>query len=123
MIDEALALAKEGLVELPAHFDFVLGVPGALGARPEALDFMIASLPEGCTWTCAGIGRHQLPFVELSAERGGNARVGLEDNIFISKGVLAKGSSELVADAARRAQAKGRTLATPQQARALLRLA
>lgn len=122
MIDEARALAKEGLIELPAHFDFVLGVPGALGARPEALDFMIASLPEGCTWTCAGIGRHQLPFVDLSAERGGNARVGLEDNIFISKGVLAKGSWELVADAARRAQAKGRVLATPQQARGLLRL-
>lgn len=122
MIDEARALAKQGLIDFPAHFDFVLGVPGALAARVEALDFMVASLPEGCTWTCAAIGRHQLPFVDLSAERGGNARVGLEDNIFISKGVLAKGSSELVADAARRAQAKGRTLATPQQARQLLRL-
>ena len=47
MIDEARYLAKEGYVDLPAHFDFVLGVPGALGARPEALDFMIASIPEG----------------------------------------------------------------------------
>jgi 3-keto-5-aminohexanoate cleavage enzyme len=122
MIDEARALAKEGLIELPAHFDFVLGVPGALAARVEALDFMIASIPEGSTWTCAAIGRHQLPFVELSAERGGNARVGLEDNIFIAKGVLAKGSWELVADAARRALAQGRVLATPAQARQLLRL-
>jgi 3-keto-5-aminohexanoate cleavage enzyme len=122
MIDEARYLAKEGYVDLPAHFDFVLGVPGALGARPEALDFMIASIPEGCSWTVAGVGRHQLPMAELGAERGGNVRVGLEDNIYLSKGVLAKGSYELVAEAAKRGQAKGRTLATPQQARELLRL-
>lgn len=122
MIDEAKYLAKEGLIDLPAHFDFVLGVPGALAARPEALDFMIASLPEGCTWTCAAMARFQLPFVELSAERGGNARVGLEDNIFISKGVLAKGSFELVQEAVKRAKGKGREIATPAQARELLRL-
>jgi 3-keto-5-aminohexanoate cleavage enzyme len=122
MIDEANVLAKEGLVDLPAHFDFVLGVPGTLAARPEALDFMISSLPEGSTWTVAAVGRHQLPFVEHAAERGGNARVGLEDNIYVSKGVLAKGNWELVADAAKRAKAKGRTLATPAEARKLLRL-
>jgi len=123
MIDEARYLAKEGLVDLPAHFDFVLGVPGTLAARTEALDFMISSLPEGSTWTVAAVGRHQLPFVEHAAERGGNARVGLEDNIYVSKGVLAKGNWELVADAAKRAKAKGRTLATPAEARKLLRLA
>lgn len=122
MVDEARALAKEGLVSLPAHFDFVLGVPGALTAREDALDFMIASLPEGSTWTVAAVGRHQLPFVELAARRGGNARVGLEDNIYVSKGVLARGNWELVAEAARRAREQGRTLATPQEARALLRL-
>lgn len=122
MMDEALALAKEGLIDLPAHYDFVLGVPGGVGARPEVLDFMIASLPQGSTWTVAGVGRHQLPFAELAAEKGGNARVGLEDNIYLSKGVLAKGNFELVAEAARRARAKGRELATPQQARELLRL-
>ncbi|MBF5044187.1 3-keto-5-aminohexanoate cleavage protein [Aggregicoccus sp. 17bor-14] len=122
MIDEARYLAKEGYVELPAHFDFVLGVPGALAARPEALDFMIASIPEGCSWTVAGVGRFQLPMAELGAEKGGHVRVGLEDNIYLSKGVLAKGSYELVAEAAKRGQAKGRTLATPQQARELLRL-
>ncbi|WP_404362569.1 3-keto-5-aminohexanoate cleavage protein [Corallococcus coralloides] len=122
MIDEARYLAKEGLVELPAHFDFVLGVPGTLQARPEVLDFMIASLPEGSSWTVAGVGRQQLPFVEEAAKRGGNARVGLEDNIYLSKGVLAKGNFELVAEAAKRARAAGRELATPEQARQLLRL-
>ena len=122
MVDEARYLAKEGLIELPAHFDFVLGVPGGLAAREEALDFLIASLPEGCTWTVAAMARHQLPFAELAAAKGGNARVGLEDNIYLSKGVLAKGNHELVAEAARLARAKGRELATPQVARSLLRL-
>jgi 3-keto-5-aminohexanoate cleavage enzyme len=122
MIDEARYLAKEGLVELPAHFDFVLGVPGTLQARPEVLDFMIASLPQGSSWTVAGVGRQQLPFVDEAAKRGGNARVGLEDNIYLSKGVLAKGNFELVAEAVRRARAAGREPATPEQARQLLRL-
>jgi 3-keto-5-aminohexanoate cleavage enzyme len=122
MIDEARYLAKEGLVDLPAHFDFVLGVPGTLQPRPEVLDLMIASLPEGSTWTVAGVGRHQLPYVDEAAKRGGNARVGLEDNIYVSKGVLAKGNWELVAEAAKRARANGREPATPEQARKLLRL-
>lgn len=122
MVDEAVALEKEGFITLPAHFDFVLGVGGALQARPEALDFLRAYIPRGSTWTCAAMGRHQLPFVELAAERGGNSRVGLEDNLYLAKGVLAKGNYELVAEAAKRAQAKGRRLATPAEARALLRL-
>jgi 3-keto-5-aminohexanoate cleavage enzyme len=122
MIDEARALEKEGFIGLPAHFDFVLGVGGALAASPEALDFMRSYIPAGSSWTCAAMGRFQLPFVELSAERGGHARVGLEDNIYLSKGVLAKGNYELVADAAKRAVAKGRRLASPQEARELLRL-
>lgn len=122
MIDEARALEKEGFITLPAHFDFVLGVPGALAATPDGLDFMRSYIPPGSSWTCAAVGRHQLPFVDLAAERGGNSRVGLEDNIYLSKGVLAKGNFELVAQAAARAKAKGRELATPQQARELLRL-
>lgn len=122
MVDEAFALEKEGFITLPAHFDFVLGVGGALAARPEALDFLRSYIPPGSSWTCAAMGRHQLPFVTLSAERGGNSRVGLEDNIYMSKGVLAKGNYELVAEAAKRAKAAGRRLATPQEARELLRL-
>ena len=122
MIDEARYLNKEGLVDFPAHFDFVLGVPGGVGARVQVLELMAASLPEGSTWTVAGVGRHQLSMAELAIERGGNARVGLEDNIFLSKGVLAKGNWELVQAIAGRAKEKGRALASPQQARELLGL-
>ncbi len=122
MVEQAEWLAQQGLVDLPAHYDFVLGVPGALGASEPALDFLIGSVPHGSTWTVAGVGRHQLPMAELAAVKGGNGRVGLEDNVFLSKGVLAKGNWELVAEAAKRARAQGREIATPQQARELLRL-
>jgi 3-keto-5-aminohexanoate cleavage enzyme len=122
MVDEAFALAKDGLLELPAHFDFVLGVPGALGATPEALRYLAAKLPEGCSWTVAAMARHELPFAALAIEAGGHARVGLEDNIYLSKGVLAKGSFELVAEVAREAAKRGRPLASTEEARRLLRL-
>ncbi len=122
MMDEALNVAKHGLLDLPAHYDFVLGTPGALGASEETLKFLISRLPAGSTWTVAGVGRHQLPMAALGVAWGGNVRVGLEDNIYLSKGVLAKGSSELVAAARALAEGQSRPVATPQQARAILRL-
>jgi 3-keto-5-aminohexanoate cleavage enzyme len=122
MIDEALNVQKQGLLDLPAHYDFVVGAPGSIGASEEILRFLISRLSEGCSWTVAGVGRHQLPMAKLAIDWGGNARVGLEDNIYLSKGVLAKGSFELVAAVAEHARAQGRPLATPQEARALLRL-
>src|SRR5229473_1388820 len=105
-VESCLALAKEGVIELPAHFDFVLGVRGGLGASEENLKFLLG----------------QLPMAELALRLGGHARCGLEDNVYLSKGVLAKGSYELVARLAEMARAAGRAVATPAQARELLRL-
>ncbi len=122
MIDEAKYLEKEGLVSFPGHWDFVLGVPGGLGARADALDYCLSQLPKGASWCCAAMGRHQFPMVEIVAERGGNSRVGMEDNIYLSKGVLAKGSYELVAKAVEIAKSKGRAIATPAEARAIIGL-
>jgi len=122
MIDEAKYLNREGLVHFPGHWDFVLGVPGGLGAREDALDYLVGQLPEKATWSCAAMGRFELPMVEAAAARGGHARVGLEDNLYLSKGVLAKGSWELVERAVQIAKAKGRTIAPPKQARYLLGL-
>lgn len=122
MIDEAKYLQKQGLVDFPGHWDFVLGVPGGLAARPDAVEYLLTQLPPKATWCIAGVGRQELPMVEYAAERGGNARVGMEDNLFISKGVLAKGSYELVARAVELARGKGRELATPAQAREIIGL-
>jgi 3-keto-5-aminohexanoate cleavage enzyme len=122
MVDTALRLAKDGLLELPAHFDFVLGMPGGMGGTAHHLDFMRSLLPTDCTWCVAGIGRFELPLADHAIRQGGHVRVGLEDNVFISKGVLAKGSCELVQAVATMAKAAGRPLATTTQARELLRI-
>jgi 3-keto-5-aminohexanoate cleavage enzyme len=111
------------VIELPAHFDFVLGVRGGMQASEENLRFLISKLPPGGnTFNVAGIGRFQLPMAELALKLGGHARCGLEDNVYLSKGVLAKGSFELVSKVAELAKAAGRAVATPTEARQLLRL-
>src|SRR5919204_6249850 len=121
-VESCVMLAKEGAIELPAHFDFVLGVRGGLAASEDNLRFLLSKLPPRCTFSVAGIGRHQLPMAALSLQLGGHARCGLEDNIYLSKGVLAKGSYELVARVAELARAAGREVATPEQAREILRI-
>ena len=106
----------------PLHFQFVLGVRGALSASARNLEFLVGGIPEGSTWGVAGIGRHEFPLAGMSIARGGNVRVGLEDNIYLSKGVLAEGSAPLVAHAAELVRAAGRTVASVAEARRLLGL-
>lgn len=128
-IDEALALVAEGAVTGPLHFQFVLGVKGAMAAREDAVHYMrslvLAHAPNatGVTWGVAAVGRWQQPMTELAMRLGGHARVGLEDNIFMSKGVLAEGSAPLVARAASYARSIGREPVDPVRARKLLQLA
>jgi 3-keto-5-aminohexanoate cleavage enzyme len=122
-IDEALALVAEGAVVPPLHFQFVLGVKGAMAAREDGVHFMRSLVPRGATWGVAAVGRWQQPMTELAMRLGGHARVGLEDNIFLSKGVLAEGSAPLVARAASYARSIGREPADPARARKLLELA
>jgi 3-keto-5-aminohexanoate cleavage enzyme len=120
MIQNALSLWRKGLVEPPFHFDFVLGVPGAMPATPKHLLFLTELLPEGATWSVAGIGRYQLPMAALAVILGGHARVGFEDNIFYRKGELAESNAQLVARVARIARELDRPLATPDEARRIL---
>ncbi|GAC1598819.1 MAG: 3-keto-5-aminohexanoate cleavage protein [Myxococcales bacterium] len=121
-VDSCLWLAAEGVLEMPAHFDFVLGVRGGMAATVENLRFLVSKLPAGCTFNVAGVGRNQLPMAALALQLGGHARCGLEDNIYLSKGVLAKGSAELVARVAELARAAGRRVATAAETRELLRI-
>ncbi|HKQ70877.1 MAG TPA: 3-keto-5-aminohexanoate cleavage protein [Polyangiaceae bacterium] len=121
-LHEALGLLKEGVLEAPLHFQFVLGVPGGIGAREDVLRFMIAQIPEGASWGVAAVGRHQKPLTELAMKLGGHARVGLEDNIYLAKGVLAEGSAPLVSQAAAFARSIGREPVSPARARAMLGL-
>src|SRR5207248_6379842 len=120
--ERCLWLAGQGVIDLPAHFDFVMGVRGGIAATEENLRSLVGKRPPGCSFNVAGIGRFQLPVAELSLRMGGHARCGLEDNVYLSKGVLAKGSFELVAKIAEMARASGREVATPVQAREILRI-
>jgi 3-keto-5-aminohexanoate cleavage enzyme len=121
-IHEALSLVEEGAVSPPLHFQFVLGVPGGIGAREEVIAFMVSQIPAGSTWGVAAVGRHQKPMTEAALRLGGHARVGLEDNIYLGKGILAEGSAPLVTRAAAFARSIGRAVANPERARAILGL-
>jgi 3-keto-5-aminohexanoate cleavage enzyme len=98
-------------------------VPGGIGAREEVVRFMASQIPTGSTRGVAAVGKHQRPMTELAIRLGGHARVGLEDNIYLSKGVLAEGSAPLVARAAAYAQSIGREVVDPGRARQLLGIA
>lgn len=123
-VDEALALVREGKLTGPLHFQFVLGVAGGIGAREDTLRFLISQVTShaggNATWGVAAVGRHQRPMTELAMRLGGHARVGLEDNIYLDKGVLAEGSAPLVDRAARYAREIGREPVSPARARELL---
>jgi 3-keto-5-aminohexanoate cleavage enzyme len=123
MLDTLRWLLDKGHLAQPYHVQFVLGVPGGMAGTERNLRFLVEGLPEAVHWSVAGIGRAELPMAEVALAMGGHVRVGLEDNLFVSKGVLATGSDQLVAAAVALAGRAGRPVATPAQARALLGLA
>ena len=115
-------LIREQLVEPPFHYGFVLNVPGGVAYEPDVLDLMVRKAPQGAFWTAMGIGRANLSAIYGALAMGGFVRVGFEDNVYFSKGVLAKSNAELVARAARIVREAGAEPATPDDVRQLLKL-
>ena len=122
MIGTCLRLAEKGLLEKPLHFQFVLGVPAGSPATARSLVHMLDLIPARSTWSVAGIGRGQLPLAVIGMAMGGHVRVGLEDNIYYSRGVLAQSNAQLVERVVRIASAYGREMASPDDARQILGL-
>ncbi|MEG1762899.1 MAG: 3-keto-5-aminohexanoate cleavage protein [Bacteroidales bacterium] len=122
MIEMALRLQKKGFINTPMHFDFVMGVNGGIGGDIRDFVFLRGSIPEGATYTVAGVGRYEFPLAMLAIIDGGHVRVGFEDNVYLSKGVLAKSNGELVAKVVRMAKELGREVATPAETRKILGL-
>ena len=122
MIDMALRLAKKGYIKHPIHFDFVMGVNGGIGGTLRDFMFLRGSIPADATYSVAGVGRFEFPLAAAAIIDGGHVRVGFEDNVAISKGVLAKSNGELVAKVVRLANEFGREVATPAEAREILGL-
>lgn len=121
-IFNAIQLKKERLLPDHLHFNLVLGVPGALPASVKNLLFMVELLPEGATWTAAGIGQWQLPVAIHTILMGGHVRVGFEDNIYYSKGVKAESNAQLVSRVVRIANEVSRKIASPLEARKILNI-
>jgi 3-keto-5-aminohexanoate cleavage enzyme len=121
MISNATELLAKGLVDAPLHFDFVMGLKGAIPATVENLVHMRNTLPTDATWTVAGIGKAQLPMSTHAILMGGHVRVGLEDNIYYRRGELAT-NAQLVERVVQLARILGREIATPDEARQMLQL-
>jgi 3-keto-5-aminohexanoate cleavage enzyme len=121
MIEGAKGLLAGGLVSAPLHFNFVLGLKGALPASVKHLVHLTELLPPKSTWTVSGIARAQLSMAAHAILMGGHVRVGLEDNIYYAKGVLAR-NVDLVERIVRLARELGREVATPDEARKILDL-
>ena len=122
MIDMTLRLHKKGYINKPMHFNFMMGVIGGIAATSRDLLYLVNSIPKGSTYCVGAIGKHEFPMVALSIELGGHTRVGFEDNIYLSKGVLAKSNSELVEKVVRISKELGRDIASPYEARKILGL-
>jgi len=119
-IDMTKRLIKKEIIKAPYHYSFVLGVNGGMTGEERDFHFLRESLPEGSTYSVAGIGRYEFPLAELSIQYGGHVRVGLEDNIYIEKGVLAKSNRELVEKVVQLAKKYNRQIATPKETRQIL---
>jgi len=121
-LDNVLLISRQGHFRDPMNFNFVWGVAGGQRFRPETFAALVHALPPGATFTACGVGNEEFPAIMQSCLMGGNMRVGLEDNVRLPNGDLARGSWELVEWAVRVAEILGREPATPDEARALMGL-
>ncbi|MDR1572713.1 MAG: 3-keto-5-aminohexanoate cleavage protein, partial [Clostridiales Family XIII bacterium] len=113
---------KKGILKTPCHVQFVLGVTGGMPGDAAALSYLLPRIPKDSTWSVTGIGRSHIPCILLGLAEGCDGlRVGLEDNIFYEKGVLAT-NAQLVARAAEFGKLAGREIANAAEAREILGL-
>ncbi len=117
----AKQLHSEGLLDEPTLFQLCMGIPWGAPADPGVLQSMVAMLPEGAQWASFSLGRMQMPWVAQAILLGGNVRVGLEDNLYLSKGVKAT-NGQLVERAVQITELLGTRVATPGEARQRLGL-
>jgi len=117
----AKQLIKEGLIDAPPMFQLCLGIPWGAPADTATMKTLADALPAGAVWAGFGIGRMQMPMAAQAVLLGGHVRVGLEDNLYLSKGVFAD-NAQLVARARAIVENMGAVVLGPQQAREKLKL-
>lgn len=112
----------EGVIGPNPFWQFAMGVKYGWDATPDALHYAYRQLPANSIWSAFGIGRNEMPMVAQTMILGGHVRVGMEDNIYVEKGVLAKTNAELVTMSKDIIRLLGGTVATPSDAREILKL-
>ncbi|GGF44105.1 3-keto-5-aminohexanoate cleavage protein [Marmoricola endophyticus] len=117
----ARQLVEEGLIDAPPMFQLCMDIPYGAPADPALLSTMVDQLPEGSVWASFALGRMQMPWVAQSVLLGGHVRVGLEDNLYLSRGVKAT-NAQLVERARTIVEAMGSQVATPEEGREILGL-
>ncbi len=117
----AKAMLAEGLLADPPMFQLCLGIPWGADQTVEVMAAMKAQLPPGASWASFGISRMQMPMAAAAVALGGNVRVGLEDNLFLDRGVLAT-NAQLVERARTIIESMGARVLSPQEARNKLHL-
>lgn len=124
MLREMNNFISKGLVKKPYYVNFVMGMvyQGAVDATPANLISLIQLLPSDTIFNCCAVGAAQLQITTLSVLMGGQARVGMEDNIYLSKGVLAQSNAQLVSRSVRIIRELGYEIASPEEAREILGL-
>ena len=122
MIVTCLRMRDQGYLEEPLHFQFVLGTPWGSPATPRSFLHMYEFLPQNSTWSIIGIGKGHLPMSMMGLIMEGHIRVGMEDNIYYQRGVLAASNAQFVERIVHIARGYGREVATPREARQILGL-
>jgi len=125
MINNVAFMLEKGYLTRPVYLQFVLGILGGAPATIDNLLFLYHSAQQAIgdfTWSTCAAGKHQMPMCTVSLLMGGNVRVGLEDSLYLEKGVMAGSNAEQVAKIARIAREFGREPATPDEARNMLGL-
>jgi len=117
-----LLVRRQGIFEEPMHFQMVFGVAGGVPYEPGIFAAMKDRIPENATYSVCGVGPNQFRANMTSVVNGGHMRVGLEDNVRMPNGDLAKGSWEQVEWCVEVAKLAGRDVATPDEARKMLKL-
>ena len=121
-IQLAKALIEQGVIDKPPLFQIVMGIPYGFEISPQTLMYAKALLPEGANWAAFGIGRMAFPSLAQSFLLGGHVRVGLEDAVYIGKGVLAPSNAAMAEKAVRIINELGGEVATAKEARQILGL-
>ena len=114
-------MLEQGLLDAPPLFQVCLGIRWGAEAVPRNFMNMVDQLPEGSNWAGFGVGAMEMPMVAQAVLLGGNVRVGLEDNLYLERGVYAS-NAQLVERARKIVELMGAQVQTPQQAREALGL-